>query len=187
MITYDSLPKYCLLKFRDIEFPKAVAKNDEALNLIDGVDSSDRKKIREAFKDVKVEAVKNENVAPNVLILSQAYSFFHNYELVDELDESVKTKIKDILEKLSDLEIISELIHECNGFNVSYIKAMIFRLCEPYRQAIVKFNNLFGNVYKKEYNTDFGTGLSLDIPQVQLISKKDESPKTDNQPTDNQV
>jgi hypothetical protein len=182
-MNFDDLPLYCLVKYRAKYFPEAEERNKQALKVIKSFTSLERKEIREKFSNFKEEVILNKNIFTEYLVLCQSLSFFTNYCFVDDLSEGVTEKIKKMLELLTDLTIVTEIVNNANGFNVGQAKTMLSRLSEPYRASITHLNKLFGVCYgKKETELNFGSGQMFDIQPI--LIKPHESTKAVNQPPD---
>ena len=187
MTSFDSLPIYCLVRNRDKYFPEAVARDEVASTIIRSFNDSERKEIRDKFADFKEELIVNKYVSSNYLLCVQAYSFFQKWVFVDGLQKEVGDKIKKMLHELVDLEILPELVTECNVFNSGRYKSMMSRLCEPYRSSITNMINLFGAVgVRKGTNIDFGSGQTFEFQPIAII-KTNEGSETINQSSNDKV
>lgn len=186
MIDYDSLPKYCSVRFKLQDINRAIKNNEEALKLLENITPAEIKELKEQFKNFKEEPIKDSKLAPIYTNLCLSYPFFRNYVFCEALNDDLKKKLKDILNFMNDLEIINDLVQNCRGFAVSKYSEMISRLCFPYSNSIKRLNTLFSIVYQqKETELNFGSGQIKDIKPIAKILH--ESPKTNSRPSDEQV
>lgn len=186
MIDYSLLPNYCSVRNKSNDIERAEKNNKEALRLLRSITFSERTIIKDKFKIFKEETIKNANVSLQDTQLAQALSFFKKYVFVEEIDKELKDKIEGILNNLTDLDIVPELIAECRGFNLYKYLTMLKRLVLPYKTSIAHLVNLFVLCYDKMDNDiNFGSGQIFDIQPIEI--KPYESPKTTNQPPDDKI